>query len=114
MIRKLKEVDVQKFPLVYTKIFPFTAPCECTGIGDPHYRTFDGEMIHFMGKCHYTLVTSVKTIYSECPFDINVANEDRRTTGSSSVDVSWTKTVYFKFKGKSVELRKNGIIIVSS
>lgn len=24
--------------------------------GDPHYYTFDGEMITFMGTCTYTLV----------------------------------------------------------
>ncbi|XP_033741868.1 zonadhesin-like [Pecten maximus] len=29
--------------------------CFCQASGDPHYRMFDGQIVHFMGTCKYTL-----------------------------------------------------------
>jgi fructose-1,6-bisphosphatase len=34
--------------------------CTCMASGDPHYKTYDGQMIHFMGTCKYTLTKTTK------------------------------------------------------
>ena len=53
----------------------------CTGSGDPHFRTFDGQMIHFMGTCVYTL-----TAYKARPEEPSIP--------SFSVDVCKHSLVY--------------------
>ncbi|VDI74139.1 Hypothetical predicted protein, partial [Mytilus galloprovincialis] len=70
--------------------------CTCTAAGDPHYRTFDGQMIHFMGDCKYTLSKSSEDM-DECNFDVQVKNYKKR----ESATVSFTRYVEVHF-GKSI------------
>uniref|UniRef100_A0A3Q1F2W2 VWFD domain-containing protein n=1 Tax=Acanthochromis polyacanthus TaxID=80966 RepID=A0A3Q1F2W2_9TELE len=59
-------------------------PATCIAFGDPHYRTFDGRMLHFQGTCTYVLA-------KDCEggdFSIHATNDDRGRKG-----VSWTKEV---------------------
>ena len=77
----------------------------CIGSGDPHYFTYDGQMIHFMGICKYTLSTSTAGIY----FAVEVKNEHRY--GSTSV--SYTRMVDVKINNDTIRLLPESKILVS-
>nr|XP_034326093.1 BMP-binding endothelial regulator protein-like [Crassostrea gigas] len=77
-----------------------TAACVCRASGDPHYKTYDGSKIHFMGVCKYTLTkTTEKT---PCAFNIMVSNERR----NNKKKVSYTKQVDVEIGGNYVVLFK--------
>ncbi|KAJ3596116.1 hypothetical protein NHX12_002525 [Muraenolepis orangiensis] len=59
-------------------------PATCIAFGDPHYRTFDGRMLHFQGACTYVLAQDCEAGH----FSIHVTNDDR-----GRKRVSWTKEV---------------------
>ncbi|XP_062571037.1 zonadhesin-like [Saccostrea cucullata] len=74
--------------------------CTCSASGDPHYKTYDGQMIHFMGICKYTL-TKVKNSRSN-EFNVEVKNEHR----GSSRSVSYTRLVDVKLGKNTIRLHK--------
>ncbi|GAB1600471.1 uncharacterized protein LOC115228872 isoform X3, partial [Argonauta hians] len=76
--------------------------CECHVSGDPHYHTFDGQMIHFMGTCKYTLVASVF-------FDVEVKNENRH----GNTAVSYTRMVDIKLNGDTIRLLPGGQVKIN-
>ncbi|XP_078582341.1 kielin/chordin-like protein isoform X2 [Branchiostoma floridae x Branchiostoma japonicum] len=80
-------------------------PATCTTFGDPHYRTFDGKMIHFQGTCVYTLA-------ADCDggdFEVLVQNDDRGAFGA----VSWTQESKIKLKGVEIELLQKWVVKVN-
>ncbi|XP_028287666.1 kielin/chordin-like protein isoform X2 [Parambassis ranga] len=79
-------------------------PATCIAFGDPHYRTFDGRMLHFQGTCTYVLT-------QDCAggdFSIHVTNDDRGRKG-----VSWTKEVTVFLGDVSVQLLQNWLVKVN-
>ena len=80
--------------------------CRCSVSGDPHYRTFDGQMIHFMGICKYTMATSTK----DAPyfFAVEVKNEHRGNTR-----VSYTRMVDIKLSNVTIRLLPGHKMLVS-
>lgn len=72
--------------------------CTCMASGDPHYRTFDGQMIHFMGECKYTLSKFDST--DECAFNVEVKNVKRHENSK----VSFTRLVDVKVPGYNIRL----------
>ena len=75
--------------------------------GDPHYKTYDGQMIHFMGTCKYTL-TKTKEKEGNCSFSVEVKNERR----GRNTRVAYTRTVDVKIYGKIVRLSQRGKVSV--
>uniref|UniRef100_A0A3B3ZWP7 BMP binding endothelial regulator n=1 Tax=Periophthalmus magnuspinnatus TaxID=409849 RepID=A0A3B3ZWP7_9GOBI len=79
-------------------------PATCIAFGDPHYRTFDGRMLHFQGACTYVLA-------QDCEggdFSIHATNDDRGRKG-----VSWTKEVTVFIGNVSVQLLQDWAVKVS-
>lgn len=82
--------------------------CTCTASGDPHYKTYDGQMIHFMGDCKYTLTKSIKDI-GNCTFNVEVQNE--RRNGNNKV--SFTRYVEVHLGKVHIRLDQDRKLFVS-
>ena len=86
----------------------FSEMCKCTVSGDPHFHTFDGEILHLMGDCKYVLSESIK-FNDSCNFRVDVQNERR----GSNQRVSWPKFVNLHIYGQSIRLGPNENVFVS-
>ncbi|XP_060070842.1 IgGFc-binding protein-like, partial [Ylistrum balloti] len=83
--------------------------CLCMASGDPHYKTFDGQMIHFMGTCKYTLTRSLDR-KSKCAFNVEVKNERR----GRNTRVSFTRFVDVEIYGKKIRLQQNKKVYIDA
>lgn len=79
-------------------------PATCIAFGDPHYRTFDGAVIHFQGTCRYVMVTDCFT----GNFTVEVQNSNRGIEG-----VSWTESITIKLVNATVHLNQGLIVSVN-
>lgn len=84
--------------ICYNISLPPPESCTCMATGDPHYRTFDGQMIHFMGECKYTLSKFDST--DNCAFNVEVKNVKRH----ENARVSFTRLVDVKVPGFNIRL----------
>ncbi|XP_056655665.1 kielin/chordin-like protein isoform X2 [Monodelphis domestica] len=78
-------------------------PASCLAFGDPHYRTFDGRLLHFQGACSYVLT-------KDCQggdFSIHVTNDDRGRRG-----VAWTKEVTVLLGDSVIRLLQDQVVMV--
>ncbi|XP_023238974.1 uncharacterized protein LOC111637659 [Centruroides sculpturatus] len=79
-------------------------PATCVAFGDPHYRTFDGAVIHFQGTCRYVLVKDCLT----GNFTVEAQNSDRGIEG-----VSWTEGLTITLAEAIVNLAKGLVVSVN-
>ncbi|XP_073919676.1 kielin/chordin-like protein isoform X5 [Castor canadensis] len=78
-------------------------PASCMAFGDPHYRTFDGRLLHFQGSCSYVLA-------KDChggDFSVHVTNNDRGRSG-----VAWTQEVTVLLGDVAVRLLQGRTVTV--
>ncbi|KAM4874055.1 kielin/chordin-like protein [Thomomys bottae] len=78
-------------------------PASCMAFGDPHYRTFDGRLLHFQGSCSYVLA-------KDChggDFSVQVTNDDRGRSG-----VAWTQEVTVLLGDVAVQLQQGRTVTV--
>lgn len=80
-------------------------PATCIAFGDPHYRTFDGRMLHFQGTCTYVLARDCEG----GDFSIHATNDDRGRKG-----VSWTKEVTVFVADVTVQLLQDWVVKVNN
>lgn len=76
----------------------------CTVFGDPHYRTFDGKVYNFQGRCKYILARDC----SNKTFSIKVQNDARRTSG-----FSWTHRVTILLERYRITLQQKLVVKVN-
>ncbi|XP_033026094.1 zonadhesin [Lacerta agilis] len=87
--------------------------CQDTGVavchvaGDPHYYTFDGTMVSFMGTCTYTLVTVCHSDPRLPAFNITAKNEER-----GQPEASYLRLVTVEVAGATVTLQKSRRVLI--
>ncbi|KAL3317407.1 hypothetical protein Ciccas_003940 [Cichlidogyrus casuarinus] len=88
-------------------ILPGENFCQCAIVGDPHYRTFNGHMIHFFGNCTYSLAESKET-HGECAFKIRGKNEHRH----GNLRVSYLRYITVEMADKKITLHQFGRVFI--
>jgi hypothetical protein len=81
----------------------------CFATGDPHYFTFDREMLHFQGACKYDMVSPKASATGMPNFNVYVKNERR---GSNS-HVSYTKYVEVQVAGTVIRIGRDKVITIN-
>uniref|UniRef100_A0A452S5Z3 Kielin cysteine rich BMP regulator n=1 Tax=Ursus americanus TaxID=9643 RepID=A0A452S5Z3_URSAM len=78
-------------------------PASCMAFGDPHYRTFDGRLLHFQGSCSYVLAKDCRG----GDFSVHVTNDNRGRRG-----VAWTREVAVLLGDVAVRLLQDRAVTV--
>ena len=90
-------------PLFTDKVVPKDV-CRCQAVGDVHYRTCDGRMIHYQGECSYILMqTTVNLPDKLVAFSIYIDSKKKH----ESHRVSWTRLLSFIIDDYKITVRNS-------
>ncbi|XP_052094934.1 zonadhesin-like [Mytilus californianus] len=81
--------------------------CECSTVGDTHYRTFDGQWIDFMGSCHYLLVKTAPDDI-DCRFSVVVINK----AASQTSQLPYTRIIELAIEDFKIRLLPDKVVLV--
>ncbi|KAI5630196.1 IgGFc-binding protein-like [Silurus asotus] len=89
---------------------PDASPGICWVMGDPHYRTFDGEYYNFMGNCTYIMAKNCHVDNDYPAFEVQAIN--KRTGSSKGTSVSG---VIIQVYGQNITIvqQENGLVRIS-
>nr|XP_006824438.1 PREDICTED: SCO-spondin-like [Saccoglossus kowalevskii] len=79
----------------------------CSGVGDPHYTSFDNKYYHFQGKCEYTLLSTQCPL---SPYDFQIIGINQPWGASAATT---TKEVRLLFNDHNILLKQGKQIILN-
>ena len=89
-------------------------PLTCIATGDPHYKTYDGLMFDWMGRCGYVMMRDCAANHTgetaQHHFEVQVKNDPfNPVTRTESSQVTWTAGVAIRaLNGDIIELFQEG------